>query len=244
MRRRSELAGFQHRSGSHFPSPGLPKRFQDCWNSEFIPGFDAGAAAREPEFPPRAADSIFTGDPLSPAATWTVPRLPSLTGLSRRGVVTGLAQPGLQQPRDQLTTFLPPLLQLLGIEHPEAHKSQAADQRFKRRRVPCWYHWRMFRVRPLRKKRAAAGRRHRQAACNRARPNGYLESLAVLMALGFARCQFGAPVEAVFSSCVLLSVVSYSVVAFLVETRATRYAAVWLLAMGCSPHAPIQAIVW
>ena len=91
-------------------------------------------------------------------------------------------------------------------------KSREADQRFKRPPAWCWHHWRTFRVTPLRKKRAAAGRRHRQAACNRARPSGFLESLAALMAVEIARLRFGAPVDAVFSSCVFLSVVAFLVV--------------------------------
>ncbi|MGA2852914.1 MAG: hypothetical protein ABSE90_02100 [Verrucomicrobiota bacterium] len=39
------------------------------------------------------------------------------------------AQAGLQQLRDHLATFLPPLIQFPAIDHPEAHKSQEADQR-------------------------------------------------------------------------------------------------------------------
>ncbi len=93
-------------------------------------------------------------------------------------------------------------------------------------------HARRFRVRPVRKKRAAAACRNRQAACNRARPNGVLEKLAALTGEGMcARLRLGVPADALFSSCAFLSVV-----AVLDLTREACYAPAWRLAMGCSPH--------
>lgn len=65
-----------------------------------------------------------------------------------------------------------------------------------------------------------------------ARPNGVLEKLAAFMGEETcARLRPGAPVDAVISSCVFLSVV-----AFLVVTGQARYAPAWPFAMGCSPH--------
>ena len=99
-----------------------------------------------------------------------------------------------------------------------------------------WARWcchsRRFRVRPVRKKRAAAGLRHRQATCSNARPRGVREKLAAFMGDGTcARLRLGVPADALFSSCVFLSVV-----AFLVVTREACYAPAWPFAMGCSPH--------
>lgn len=48
------------------------------------------AVAREPEVQPCAVDSDWSGEPLRPAATWTVSRFLSPIGLSRQGVVIGL----------------------------------------------------------------------------------------------------------------------------------------------------------
>lgn len=109
--------------------------------------------------------------------------------------------------------------------------------RFKRRWARWCCHSRRFRVRPMRKKRAAAGLRHRQAACSNARPKGVREKLAAFMGDGIcARLRLEAPMDALFSSCVFLSVV-----AFLVVTREACYAPAGPFAMGCSPHVAVHS---
>src|ERR1017187_7177491 len=65
-----------------------------------------------------------------------------------------------------------------------------------------------------------------------ARPNGVLEKLAALMGDGTcARLRLGVPVDALFSSCMFLSVVA----SWFLSTEA-HYAPAWPFSMGCSPH--------